>query len=83
MVVALCSALISSVLRRLPRIQKKLPLKKRESIWSWLVKSDEMSETIWNISLGGDCGGAGQREGCVLPTTQVQAIPVSTSHGCD
>ena len=83
MVVALCSALISLVLRRLPCIQKKLPLKKDDSIWSWLVKSDETSETVWNISPGGDCGGAGQGEGCVLPTTQVQAIPVSMSHGCD
>lgn len=66
MVIALCSTFISSVLRRLPRTQKKLPLKKGESIWSWLVKSDDRSETIWHISLGGDCGGAGQGEGCVL-----------------
>lgn len=81
--IALCSALISSVLRKLPCIQTKLPLKKEESIWSWLVKSDETSETIWNTFPGGDCGGAGQWMVCVLPAYQVQAIPVSLSRGCD
>jgi len=82
MVIALRSDLISSVLRRLTCIQKQLLLKRDESIWSWLVKS-ETSENISNISLGEDCGGAGQEEGSVLLTTQVQAIPLSTSHGCD
>lgn len=66
MVTAPCSTFISSVLRRLPHTQKKLPLKKDESIWSWLVKSDDRNETIWHISLGGDSGGAGKGEGCVL-----------------
>lgn len=51
MVVTLCSALISSVLRRVPCIQKKLTLKTDKSVCFWLVKSDETSETIWHISM--------------------------------